>query len=75
MTKNADLEKKILKVVNSSDEPITPREIADKLGVSWDMVSVRLKILHAAGQIDGREIPGGKGMYIYWRKGGFGNAP
>jgi predicted transcriptional regulator len=64
---------KILRIINRSQHPLGTKEIGNRLGVSWDTVDIKLKILHGSGQIEGRKILGGKGVWIWWRKDAFVN--
>lgn len=66
------LSRKILKLINASDRPLSKKEIEQKTGSSEIMVRYRLQDLRLAGLIEGRKYESsGQGLWIWWRKDSF----
>lgn len=63
-----DVSKRILKIVNSANEPLETKEIEGKLkNVSRSKIMYRLNNLRAEGKIRGKFIGAGKGSWIWWK--------
>jgi DNA-binding Lrp family transcriptional regulator len=63
-----DVSKRILKIVNSANEPLETKEIEKKLkNVSRSKIMYRLNNLRAEGKIKGKSIGAGKGNWIWWK--------
>ena len=59
---------RILIVIRSSPHPLGTVEIAELLGVSRKVAEARMFQLMSEGKISGRKIPGGAGVWIWWKK-------
>jgi len=67
-----NIAKRILELVESSDEPLETMEIVEKLkDISRTMILYRLHDLRGEGLIKGKRVGGGKGVWIWWRKNAF----
>jgi len=63
------ISEQILRIVESSNEPLETLEIVGKVGkVSRAMVIYRLNNLRGEGKIKGKSIGAGKGNWIWWKK-------
>jgi len=72
MKENDDLSRQILKIVNSSNAPLETKEIHEKVRIDVGEVSrsklmYRLNNLRAEGEIRGKYVGSGKGVWIWWR--------
>ena len=65
------LRDKILKLLNSTDEPLETREIELVLKVTRVKVLYRLHNLRGEGLISGKPVGSCKGAWIWWRKNAF----
>lgn len=66
------LHNKILKIVNSANQPLHTMEIARKLGVdSHYKISNMLLRMASDGKIRHRRLDVAKGIDIWWRNGAF----
>ena len=72
MNSKDPLTMKILKLVNSSCHPLEKADIIKNTGSTEIKVRYRLQDLRADGLIMGRKLNAGKGVWIFWRKNGFG---
>lgn len=67
-----EISKRILKLINSSKEPLETKEIERNLkGVSRTKILYRLNDLRGQGLIKGKSIGAGKGNWIWWRSDAF----
>lgn len=67
-----NVSKSILKIINSSNEPLETKEIESKLkNVSRSKILYRLNNLRAEGKIKGKYIGPGKGVWIWWKSSAF----
>jgi predicted transcriptional regulator len=67
-----EVSKMILKLVNSSGEPLETKEIEDKLkGISRSKIMYRLNNLRADGKIKGKNIGSGKRNWVWWKTEAF----
>ena len=77
MTKTEDeLIKEIIKLVNSSKEPLETQDIQARLeqkfgNVSRNKVMYRLTNLRAEGEIRGKVLTAGKGVWVWWKVNAF----
>jgi len=63
---------KVLKSVNSSDEPLETKEVEEKIpDETRTKILNRLKELWGQGAIKGKKVGGGKGTWIWWRRSAF----
>ncbi len=62
------LKKKILKAVQTKDEPLETKEISRIVGGTRAMILQRLHNLRGEGLVKGKYIGSGKGTWIWWRK-------
>lgn len=62
------LKKKILKTVQTKDEPLETKEIIKIVIGTRIMILQRLHNLRGEGLIKGKYIGSGKGTWIWWRK-------
>jgi len=67
-----DLSRQILKIVNSSNAPLETKEIHEKITIDLGEVSrsklmYRLNNLRAEGEIQGKYVGSGKGVWIWWK--------
>lgn len=61
--------KDILKLIESSKEPLETKNIKEKLKkVSRTKILYRLNNLRAEGLIKGKQVGSGKGTWIWWKK-------
>lgn len=59
----------ILKIIESSNEPLETKEIQDKLKkITRTKILYRLNNLRAEALIKGKQIGAGKGTWIWWKK-------
>lgn len=70
--KEDELSRQILKIVNSSNAPLETKEIQEKVKneigeVSRSKLMYRLNNLRAEGEIRGKYVGSGKGVWIWWR--------
>jgi predicted transcriptional regulator len=56
----------IVKLLDSSKEPLETKEIEESVGGTRAMVFYRLRELRADGLIKGKQIGSGKGTWIWW---------
>jgi len=66
----------ILKIINNSNEPLETKEVvglATQLSKDATRAKIfyRLTVLRAEGEIKGKFIGSGKGVWIWWRKDAF----
>jgi DNA-binding Lrp family transcriptional regulator len=67
-----EISKRILKVLESVDEPLETMEIVERLkDVSRTIILNRLHQLRGEGLIRGKRVGGGKGVWIWWRVDAF----
>jgi len=67
-----ELAKKILEIINNSNEPLETKEIEKKLkGYSRTKILYRLQNLRGEGLIKGKSVGPGKGVWIWWKKEAF----
>jgi repressor of nif and glnA expression len=67
-----NIAKRILELIESSDEPLETMEIVERLkDISRTMILYRLHDLRGEGLIKGKRVGGGKGVWIWWRKNAF----
>lgn len=58
----------ILKIIEESEEPLETKEIEGKLGkITRTKIFYRLNTLRGNGQIKGKFIGSGKGVWIWWK--------
>jgi len=70
----------ILEVINKAKSPLETKEIYGKLNgkgssVSRSKIIYRLSNLRGEGEIEGKQVGSGKGVWIWWRKNGLGYQP
>jgi hypothetical protein len=65
-----EVEKRLLHLVNKSDEPLSTRELVLKMKMTRSKVFYRLFLLRAENRIRGKFIGSGKGSWIWWKKRG-----
>ncbi len=53
---NGDIDRDILKIIASSDRPVSSREISLKINRAWHSVNTRCLRLQLAGKINGYKI-------------------
>jgi repressor of nif and glnA expression len=68
-----EISKAILKVINSTGEPLETKEVEDRVSkivkdVTRTKLFYRLNNLRAEGLIKGKFIGPGKGVWIWWKK-------
>ena len=61
---SSDIDKAILKVINSSDRPVSSREIALKVGRAWHSVNTHCLRLQLSGKVNGFVV----GRMNLWEK-------
>ena len=62
------LSKKILNLINRSDEPLETREIEELLPkLTRVIILYRLNNLRGEGRIKGKQVGSGKGAWIWWK--------
>ena len=66
------LSRKILKFINASDVPRSSSEIRQRTGASEMQVRWRMPDLLVTGKVNGKKVPGGQGIWIFWRRDAFG---
>ena len=70
-----EISKRILKVLESADEPLETMEIVERLkDVSRTIILNRLHQLRGDGLIRGKRVGGGKGVWIWWHINAFKGA-
>lgn len=58
----------ILKIIESSNEPLETKEIESKLPkTSRSKILYRLNNLRAEGKISAKQVGSGKGTWIWWK--------
>jgi len=67
-----DLSRQILKIVNNSNAPLETKEIHEKIRIDLGEVSrsklmYRLSNLRAEGEIQGKYVGSGKGVWIWYK--------
>ncbi len=66
------LAKAILRVINTSTEPLETKEIGQALskvkGITRTKLFYRLMLLRGEGLVLGKFVGPGKGVWIWWRK-------
>jgi len=72
MKTNDDLSKLILKILNSSQEPLETEEVINLIKNSTrTKVLYRLNNLRGEGKIRAKSIGSGKGTWIWWKMEAF----
>jgi repressor of nif and glnA expression len=71
-----EISKAALKVITNADEPLETKEIEEKVSkivkdTTRTKLFYRLNNLRAEGQIKGKFVGPGKGVWIWWKKGVF----
>ena len=71
-----EISKTALKVLTNAGEPLETKEIEEKVSkivkdTTRTKLFYRLNNLRAEGQIKGKFIGPGKGVWIWWKKGAF----
>jgi len=71
-----EISKAALKVLTNAGEPLETKEIEEKVSkivkdTTRTKLFYRLNNLRAEGQIKGKFIGPGKGVWIWWKKGAF----
>lgn len=71
-----NISKTALKVINNADSPLETKEVEEKVRSSVKDVTrtklfYRLNNLRAEGQIKGKFVGPGKGVWIWWKVGVF----
>jgi repressor of nif and glnA expression len=75
MSTTDKMERTIAKVVTSSSEPLETKEIQEKVtevlgkDVTRSKLLYRLNDLRGQGEIFGKSIGSGKGVWIWWKRG------
>ena len=72
-----DISKVALKVISSAEEPLETKEVEGLVNKTLKNVTrtklfYRLTMLRAEGSIGGKLLGPGKGVWIWWKKGKFG---
>lgn len=73
-----EISKVVLSIINNSEEPLETKEI-EKLAramlkdITRTKLFYRLTMLRAEGEIKGKFIGPGRGVWIWWRKDAFRN--
>jgi repressor of nif and glnA expression len=61
----------ILKIINRSNMPLETKEVSERLqevgNVSRSKLIYRLNNLRGDGEISGKSVGSGKGVWIWWR--------
>lgn len=71
-----EISKAALKIITNADEPLETKEVEEKVSkivkdTTRTKLFYRLNNLRAEGQIKGKFIGPGKGVWIWWKKGAF----
>lgn len=67
-----EISKIILRVINSSCEPMETKEVEEKMkGTSRSKIMYRLNQLRAEGKIKGKFIGSGKKTWLWWKSNAF----
>jgi len=62
------LSQRILQIIELANEPLETKEVQSKLeGFSRTMILYRLNNLRGEGQIKGKRVGPGKGVWIWWK--------
>ena len=69
-----EIRSKIKNIVNQSSEPLETKEIQEKMkksigDISRSKLMYRLNNLRGEGQIYGKYVGSGKGVWIWWKSG------
>ena len=68
------ISKKCLNIINSSDQPFHTEEIARQIhAATGHRVRYALQGLMSNGEVRGKFLDVGKGIWIWWRKDAFGD--
>lgn len=62
------LTRKILKFIETSKEPVSSTEIRQRTGATEMQLRWRIPHLIASGQVCGKLLPGGRGVWVWWKK-------
>ena len=71
-----EISKAALKVLTNAGEPLETKEVEEKVSkivkdTTRTKLFYRLNNLRAEGQIKGKFVGPGKGVWIWWKKGAF----
>ena len=61
------ISKKIVKTVESAEEPLETKEIEERVKETRIKVLYRLNLLRAEGMVRGKQMGAGKGTWIWWK--------
>ncbi len=73
-----EISKVVLSVINNAEEPLETKEIEELAkailkDITRTKLFYRLTMLRAEGEIKGKLMGSGKGVWIWWRKDAFGD--
>jgi Fe2+ or Zn2+ uptake regulation protein len=67
-----DISEQILKIITDSEAPLETKEVYERVkaemsDVSRSKLMYRLNILRGDGEIQGKSVGSGKGVWIWWK--------
>jgi repressor of nif and glnA expression len=67
-----EISKEILKIIMTSEAPLETKEVFERIraevsDVSRSKLMYRLNILRGDGEIQGKSVGSGKGVWIWWK--------
>jgi len=67
-----DISEQILKIITDSEAPLETKEVYERVkaemsDVSRSKLMYRLNVLRGDGEIQGKSVGSGKGVWIWWK--------